>query len=197
MSRALSRPVKKEIGARLKQLREERRLSLYQVARQLAPYVNIQLEGKSGETRISAIENSTANLTPELAIAYSRVFDVSLEYVFCLSNDMQPENKTIKEVLGLEDMAIAKIKRFSKSQLQILNFLIESGYIEEFLDCLDSFIYTTDFYRDFVTLSFDDRHKDSTEFVKLLPRWYLEKSISTLLDKIVNSMENNEQLKII
>lgn len=82
MSRTLKKSPNDNIGPRLKKLRTERNLSLSKVAKQLAPHVELQLAGKSGETRISAIENSGANLTLELAIAYSKVFDVSLNIFF-------------------------------------------------------------------------------------------------------------------
>lgn len=75
--------------------------------------------GKSGQTRISAIENSHANLTSELALAYSKNFDVSLEYIFCISDDMRPENKDIKEVLRLSDITISKIRAFSEEKTRM------------------------------------------------------------------------------
>lgn len=201
MARELKRPVNGAIGARLKHLREEHGLSLSQVTKQLAPHVSIQLEGKPGEARISAIERSSNNLTPELAIAYSKIFDVSLEYLFCLSNDMRPENKSIKEVLGLTDIAISKIKDFSngknsETEMKILNTLFESDLLLELVHNLDSFIFTNQFYNSCETLPFDCRYEDDMEVVKLLPRWRFEKSVSTLIEKIIVLLEKDEHLML-
>lgn len=191
----------KKIGNRLKKLRTDKDLTLNQVAACLNPYVQIQLDGKSGETRISEIEKSNANLTPELAVAYSQFFDVSLEYVFCLSDDMRPENKEVKETLGLTDEAIAKIKAFSNENgpatyMKILNILFESDFMSELIHSLDSFVYTTQKYSNFVTLDFDDRQKDK-EIVGLIPRWKLEKSVSKSMDKIAKLLEDSEELKLL
>lgn len=200
MAKALKKQVNTEIGKRLRELRKGHKLSLNKIVKQLASHVNIQLEGKSGETRISAIENSTGNLTLELAIAYSKIFDVSLEYILCLSNDMQPENKTVKEVLGLTDIAISKIKGCTDknrplAQMQILNFLFESDFMMELVRSLDSFIYTSNFYNNCETLSFDSRQEDDTEVVKLIPRWRLDKSVSASIERIVNLLQNDDKLK--
>lgn len=189
----------KNIGNRLKKLRADKGLTLNQVAACLNSYVQIQLNGKSGETRISEIEKSNANLTPELAVAYSRVFDVSLEYVFCLSDDMRPENKEVKETLGLTDATITKIKAFSSENgsatyLKILNLLFETDFMSELIRSLDSFAYTTQKYSNFVTLDFDYRQEDK-EIVDLISRWKLEKSVSKAIDKIAKLLEDSEELK--
>lgn len=196
MARELKRKSNPNIGERLKKLRNNRKLSLSKTAKLLEPYVDIQLDGKSGETRISGIENSNANLTLELAIAYSKVFNVSLEYLFCLSDDMQPNDKGIREELGLTDIAISKIRDFSNTevypkQLEILNILFESDFMTELIQSLDSFIYTTNLYRDMETLNFDERENDK-EIVNLLPRWKLDKSVSISIDKIANLLETTE-----
>lgn len=196
MARELKRKSNPNIGERLKKLRNNRKLSLSKTAKLLEPYVDIQLDGKSGETRISGIENSNANLTLELAIAYSKVFNVSLEYLFCLSDDMQPSDKGIREELGLTDIAISKIRDFSNTevypkQLEILNILFESDFMTELIQSLDSFIYTTNLYRDMETLNFDDRENDK-EIVNLLPRWKLDKSVSISIDKIADLLETTE-----
>ncbi len=196
MARELKRKSNPNIGERLKKLRNNRKLSLSKTAKLLEPYVDIQLDGKSGETRISGIENSNANLTLELAIAYSKVFNVSLEYLFCLSDDMQPNDKGIREELGLTDIAISKIRDFSNTevypkQLKILNILFESDFMTELIQSLDSFVYTTDSYRDMETLNLDERENDK-EIVNLLPRWKLDKSVSISIDKIANLLETTE-----
>ena len=204
MARELKRKSNPNIGERLKKLRNNRKLSLSKTAKLLEPYVDIQLDGKSGETRISGIENSNANLTLELAIAYSKVFNVSLEYLFCLSDDMQPNDKGIREELGLTDIAISKIRDFSNTdsnteeypkQLEILNILFESDFMTELIQSLDSFIYTTNLYRGMETLNFDERENDK-EIVNLLPRWKLDKSVSISIDKIANLLETTVKLKI-
>ncbi len=54
---------------------------------------------------------------------------------------------------------------------------------------LESFIYLSHFYNDCITLSFDDRQEDDREFVKLIPRWRLNKSVLDLTEKIANMLE--------
>lgn len=130
------------------------------------------------------------------AIKYSKVFNVSLEYLFCLSDDMQPNDKGIREESGLTDIAISKIRDFSNTevypkQLKILNTLFESDFMAELIQSLDSLIYTTNFYRDMETLNFDERENDK-EIVNLLPRWKLDKSVSISIDKIANLLETAE-----
>lgn len=201
MPRALKKPIEREIGVRLNKLRNGRKLSLRKVAQQLAPYVNIQLGGKSGETRISALENSAANLTPELAVAYSKAFDVSLEYIFCLSDDMQPEDKTIEESLGLTKDAVSKIREIkscldgnnSAAKLKILNKLFESGYIMELLNHLNSFVVASRLLNECVTLPLDDR-QDDTEAAELIARWQLDKRVLATLEKIADLLEKDENL---
>ena len=75
--------------------------------------------------------------------------------------------------------------------LEILNILCESDFMTELIQSLDSFIYTTNLYRDMETLNFDERENDK-EIVNLLPRWKLDKSVSISIDKIANLLETTE-----
>lgn len=203
MPRILMKPIEKGIGKRLRELRQNRGFSLDKVSKQLAPYVSIQLDGKSGETRISAIENSRANLTIELAIAYSKVFDVSLEYIFCLSDDMQPEDKTIETSLGLTGKAISKIRDVkncsdednSSIRLQILNSLFESDYMMELLNHLNSFIIASRLLNECVILPLDDRRND-TEAAELIAKWQLDKRVLATIEKIADLLENDKNLML-
>lgn len=196
MPRTLSKEPIPNVGERIRELRKSRNWSLKKMTEALRPYVHIVLEGKTGESRISSIEKSKKGLTPELANAYSKVFNVTLEYVFCLSNDMRPEDKSIRETLNLTNITISKIRDFSNSevspkQIAILNLLFESDFMSELVHSLDSFVYTTTVYRQMVTLDFDDRENDK-EIVNLLPRWKLDKSVSASVDKIAKLLEENE-----
>lgn len=144
----------KDIAKRLKALREQKELTLIDVAEKLDPYVNINLIGNGGRSVISNLENQKQNLTIELAVAYSKVFNVSLEYILCQSDDMQPENKTIKVVLGLSDRAIEAIKNIKEDispidelgyvppNTEILDALLRAGFISKLLKSFGGFIYS-------------------------------------------------------
>lgn len=144
----------KDIAKRLKALREQKELTLIDVAEKLDPYVNINLIGNGGRSVISNLENQKQNLTIELAVAYSKVFNVSLEYILCQSDDMQPQNKTIKVVLGLSDRAIEAIKNIKEDispidelgyvppNTEILDALLRAGFISKLLKSFGGFIYS-------------------------------------------------------
>lgn len=198
MPRTLSKEPIPNVGDRIRELRKSRNWSLKKITEALQPYVYIVLEGKTGESRISSIEKSEGNLTLEIAIAYSKVFNVTLEYLFCLSDEKRPEDKSIRESLNLTNITISKIRDFSNSevspaQVAILNLLFESDFMSELVHSLDSFVYTTTVYRQMVTLDFDDRENDK-EIVNLLPRWKLDKSVSASVDKIARLLEENKFL---
>ena len=136
------------IANQLRLLRDSKKWKLNKLAEELQPYVEINLKGSVGGSLISNLENKKQNLTIELAIAYSNVFDVSLEYIFCLSYDMQPVNKEIKEVLGLSDISIANIKELvsgdnGEAYSAILNTLCQTGFMSELLKSCNDYLFLT------------------------------------------------------
>lgn len=193
MSKALMKRIDPKIGPRLKELRESRGFSLNKLIEKLNEHVSIYLEGKSGETRISKIERSENNLTPELAIAYSRVFHVSLEYLFCESDDMWPENRNVKEMLGLSDYAIVAISGINQSQeneghrrsIEILNLLFESGIMMQLVECLETFAKRSLFFDKCIRIDVEGDLIDTDDDYDIIARWWLNKSLSNLADKTV------------
>ena len=120
----------KKVGNRLRTLREQRKekeggWSQSDLAQKLSEYVANALDGEKGKTTVSQLERGARNITVDLAIAYSGIFGVSLDYIFCRSNDWQPENKEIKALTGLTDNAIKAIMRFGEKEKWALNAFLE------------------------------------------------------------------------
>lgn len=87
---------------------------------------------------ISQLERGAKGLTVENAGLYAECFGVSLDYLYCRSDDWKPYNKNIKEVLHLSDKAINNIVDYFNSNNQegnpsfdLFNLMIEN----------DSFFY--------------------------------------------------------
>lgn len=186
--RSLKKIPDTKIAKRLKDLRGE--LTLIALAEKLQPFVSIVLEGNVGRSVISNLENRKQNLTPELAIAYSKVFDVSLEYLFCVSEHWKEENKDIKEVTGLSDKSIDVLKKYPKGDdvqpyLAIFNTLCECGSMTEIIEALDKFVFTINRSSDLITF-----HGERSESVDIMPiaLWKLNHDISTIIDKIKDKM---------
>ncbi len=185
--RSLKKTPDIKIANRLKDLRGD--LKLNKLAEKLQPYVSINLEGNIGRSAISNLENQKQNLTPELAIAYSKVFDVSLEYLFCLSEDMKSENKSIKEVTGLSDKSIAVFKNYPRGDyvqpyLAIFNMLCESGRLTELIEALDRFVFFVNRSSDIIDFIADG----SKSLIKPIAEWNLNNDISNVIDKIKDEL---------
>lgn len=119
--------LKNEIGQRIRNLRENKGLSQMKLAEKLQPYLSLVLEGDTGKQVISQLENGKRGLTIEIAIAYSKIFGVSLDYLFLQSDDWQPEYKEASN-LGLSNEAI--------KTLDWLNTIIEKEAYYPHIDAL-------------------------------------------------------------
>ena len=196
----------KNIANRLKSLREANKLSRQAVAKKLKPYVLIKVDGETGRALISNLEKGKQNLTIELSIAYSKVFNVSLEYILCLSDDMQPENRGIKDVLGLSDISIKKIEKLKKSKLsyefnsvqghkppllKILNKLFEEGFLTEILETFDRFLYDVIVINEMSCGHLSNRNVNEERKVLLPARWSLDREVSQDIDKVIKSLLMN------
>lgn len=133
----MKKQINMEIGQRIKQLRENKGLSQIELAGKLQPLIPLMvLDGDTGKQVISQLERGARGLTIEIAIAYSSVFDVSLDYLFLQSEDWRPEYKEAKDI-GLSDKSIKVLSIWAKSNddleygfrdLKTLNALLEGIY---------------------------------------------------------------------
>ena len=113
----------KKISERLKILREEKKYSQAQLAIQLDRYIpllekkrngkkkKLNLKYENGKQTISQLENNGRKLTIELAYAYSKVFAVSLEYLYSFTDERFPDSKNIGERTGLDGRALSTLDR--------------------------------------------------------------------------------------
>lgn len=103
-----------DVAERLKNLRHERKLTPGQLSRRLEvllPEMTFQNEqsGHIGRNIISNVEHGKG-ITPNMLRAYSQEFNVSLEYLFCLADERQPQDKTYEDDIGLSSQALATLR---------------------------------------------------------------------------------------
>ena len=195
----LKKTPSEDIANRLKKLRDDK-LTLSQVAEMLQPYVEINLKGNIGRSLIYNLESQNQNLTIELAIAYSKVFDASLEYILCLSEDKQPENKNIKEVTRLSDTAIDIIKDLQREYdsdyyeypgtkplfAEILNSLYENGFMTEMVRAFGRFLFTV------ITLNniglWNRNYSEEREIAKQAAIYQLHMKTANAIDDVVQAL---------
>jgi len=138
-----------KIGTRLKELRETRSLSQGKLAKELdkrigmnSPNKIMVLDGTNGGQIVSALERGN-RITHNVLIAYADVFEVSLDYLYCLTDEWQAGFQEIKDRLGLSNSSIAYLevvretwgisKLFidTKSPIETINLLLEQAYKKE------------------------------------------------------------------
>jgi len=108
---------KENVQKRLKELREKKNWSQNDMAQKLNELIGydsasnvMNLDGETGKQTVSQLERGARGITIEIAFAYSEIFGTSLEYILGSSDDWQPENKTVKELTGLNDEAIKNLQ---------------------------------------------------------------------------------------
>lgn len=120
---------------KLKKLRIERGLSQSQLAEILKNYdVGVDMEGDNGRQTISQLETNNEkkknrNLTVAMATAYAKEFDVTLDYLFGLTDDYKHEYTDVKDVIGLSDKSILVLEILNSNifghLLQTIDFIID------------------------------------------------------------------------
>jgi len=105
-------------GNVLKSMRERRKLSQREMAVLLANIVQDRaLDGDNGKNTVSQLENGGRGITLKYAFAYADVFNVSLDYIYGRDNDPNPENKAIRETIGLSDDAIRELSELKNDSI--------------------------------------------------------------------------------
>lgn len=113
----------KEIGLRLKELRENKKISQTGLSRK---FKKDYVLGDSGKNTISQLERGARGLTIDFACEYAKYFDVSLDYLYGRTKNWKPEYKEIKEYIGLSDNTINKLEEINhndKTPLYVLDYL--------------------------------------------------------------------------
>ena len=134
----------KAVTARLVKLREDKGMTRAELATMLHERLGHKImfadeeDNNTSRQVMYAIENGK-RITFDLLLAYADIFGVSLEYLFCQTDDWQPENKAIKETIGLDDKAIAVLKTAvtdSKKDIFSMEKTKEFIHFPEFINIL-------------------------------------------------------------
>lgn len=105
---------KKQKNERLIKLRKSKGFSQSQLAREVEKYIKeTVLEGETGKQTISQIENGR-NINLEMACAYCKIFDTTLDYIYGRTDVMKPNYESIKKDLGLDDLTIHNLEALKK-----------------------------------------------------------------------------------
>lgn len=132
----------KKIGKRLAELRNRSGLSQTELGMKLeelrygltADEIPDYADGNSNiKNSISQLERGAKGLTVENANLYAEIFGVSLDYLYCRSDDWKPYGKEIKETLHLSDLSINNIVDYynfnnqeNNPSFELFNLMIEN-----------------------------------------------------------------------
>lgn len=105
---------KKQKNERLIKLRKSKGFSQSQLAKEVEKYIKeTVLEGETGKQTISQIENGR-KINLEMACAYCKIFDTTLDYIYGRTDVMKPSYESIKKDLGLDDLTIHNLEALKK-----------------------------------------------------------------------------------
>ena len=140
------------VGERIRKLRQDKKWSLTDLANELdkrigvdnpeSKYKILVLGSENGRQTVSQLELGKRTINLDTILALADIFDVSVDYIMCRSDDWQHENKDIKETVGLSDKAIRSLKEavelsrkndsYGHLYLTLLNHIAESKEFEQF-----------------------------------------------------------------
>ena len=123
-------------GTRLKQLRIEKGLSQEELIKKAKLMIS--------RNALSGYENNLVKPPVENAIVLAEFFDVSLNYLYGLSNSKREENQELVDSLGLSDKSIDALKKIVKKNdedsLYIINEIIsDEDFIKYFAEYLKAY----------------------------------------------------------
>ena len=136
---------KDAVRKRLRNLRERKKWSGDTLSRKLEEHLHFVITFRSpdddhlGRQIVSAIEKGKG-ITENVLLAYSEIFNVSLEYLLCVDENELPEHKSIKEVTPLTDEAIRFLNSIkdNKEKAKTINELLAHG--EGVIDGITAFL---------------------------------------------------------
>jgi len=111
---------RERVAKRIRGLREGRKWSLREMGERLNALIGddalgiLTLGGQTGRQTVAQLESikKPRGITIDIALAYSHIFDVSLDFIFCLTDSWRPEDKEVKEATGLSNKAIETLMAF-------------------------------------------------------------------------------------
>ena len=92
---------------------------------------------------IYRLEKGLTELPPEFALAYSKYFNVSLDFLYCNTDYINVGYDEVKEKLGLSDFALNKLVHIKKNEqekkaLSVLDCLLSSANSNNLIDLLNA-----------------------------------------------------------
>lgn len=113
----------KAIATRLIAIRKRLDLTQSRMASEVSPHLlkplrieDISFDQKNGTQFISQLENRNRSLTFDIAIAYSKVGNVSVDYILGLTDTWRPEHVDLKAYTHLSDEALANLHSLDKQR---------------------------------------------------------------------------------
>jgi len=198
---------KKRVAARIKELRNSRNWSQSKMACELdkrigrhpqSPHPVLVLDIDSGKQVVSDLERIKRGVTYDLAFTYADIFNVSLDYVLCKTNDKDTKNKETKESLGLSDDAIKVLETSFKQKQRgdelpihsmhtadCVNILLEYDEHSYVIDCLYEYLKFKDIARNNKSL-FIEGSEIPFEYLNDIPFLRLQKALIELRETLQN-----------
>lgn len=92
---------------------------------------------------IYRLEKGLTELPPEFALAYSKYFNVSLDFLYCNTDYINIKYDEVKKKLGLSDFALNKLEHMKKNEqekkaLSVLDYLLSSANSNNLIDLLNA-----------------------------------------------------------
>lgn len=202
---------RKEIAERLKKLRTDTELTQSDLAKYLEPLYkplinrakgakeNKVFSEENGKATISALENNNRVITVDIALAYSEYFKVSVDYILGLSKDWKPENKEIKDVIGLTDRSIDEIKKYVNHDIDDVNLKTLNQFFSEkwlfiIVNLLHDFVIKNEVYRLEINKS-NITSPESDAFLKDyydLSKWKFINKMSEIFNSIYEHIQKDK-----
>lgn len=171
-----------EIGERLCKLRKTKDLTQGKLFDKLQSIINgtkdeFKTKSDYGKQNICKLEKGVTHLNYEMAIAYAKFFNVSLDYLYFGTESYKPEYDIIKKTLGFSDDAIHKLEElnteFHNNITYVLNELLDPSRASYFIELLQAFF-------DFRYVGYES---DNEEYLSLF-------KINEIARKIANEFKN-------
>ena len=174
---------------------------------ELVRNLNQKIVGKKIDRNvINRIENGSQDPSPSQLVAYSKVFNVSTDYIL---NNVSPKSKTetiksIADYLDLSDATIEKILNLSTDQKMIFDKMISKYCLLLVLGEIRNLL-GYNYLRPHLTLKFDEKRKwlNGAEIDQVLNNAindnavsaFFNESVTIRLKSIIENTMNDDELK--
>lgn len=174
---------------------------------ELVKALNTKIDGKKLDRNvITRIENGSQQPTPAQLVAYSKVFDVSIDYIL---NNVAPksETETIKSIadyLGISDESVEEISKLNPDYKKILDKMISRYCLLLILSEIRNLL-GYNYLRPHLKLVFEEKKKlnSGAEIDQYLNNAINDNAVSTFFNEavskrvkqVVDNTMNDEELK--